>query len=61
MANRKKFELSGIRVIGGSKKITGSKEKNSFYGTVTILITFSKKKCQVKIKRFFLIINQNVT
>ena len=35
--NRKRFELSGVRVIGSSKKIAGSKEKNSFYCTVSIL------------------------
>ena len=29
--NRKKFELSGVRVIGSSKKIAESKVKNSFY------------------------------
>ena len=28
---KKRFELSGVRVIGSSKKIAGSKEKNSFY------------------------------
>ena len=28
-----------VRVIGSSKKIAGSKEKNSFYCTVNILIT----------------------
>ena len=38
--NRKKFKLSGVRVIGSSKKIAGSKVKNSFYCTVNILITF---------------------
>ena len=26
----KKFELSGVRVIGSSKKIAGSKEKKQF-------------------------------
>ena len=51
--NRKRFELSGVRVIGSSKKIAGSKEKNSFYCIVNILITFNCKKCQVKIKRYF--------
>ena len=30
-----------VRVIGSSKKIAGSKEKNSFYCTVNILITFN--------------------
>ena len=29
-----------VRVIGSSKKIAGSKVKNSFYCTVNILITF---------------------
>ena len=29
------------RVIGSSKKIAGSKEKNSFYSTVNILIAFN--------------------
>ena len=38
--NRKKFKLSGVRVIGSSKKIAGSKVKNSFYCTVSILIKF---------------------
>ena len=32
--NRKKFELSGVRVIGSSKKIAESKVKNGFYCTV---------------------------
>ena len=36
--NRKKFELSGVRVIGSLKKIAESKVKNSFYCTVNILI-----------------------
>ena len=35
----KRFELSGVRVIGSSKKIAESKVKNSFYCTVNILIT----------------------
>ena len=39
--NRKKFELSGVRVIGSSKKIAESKVKNSFYRTVNILVTFN--------------------
>ena len=39
--NRKKFVLWGVRDIGSSKKIAGSKEKNSFYCTVNILITFN--------------------
>ena len=29
-----------VRVIGSSKKIAGSKEKNGFYCPVNILITF---------------------
>ena len=33
--NRKKFEFSGAR-----RKLAGRKEKNSFYCTVSILITF---------------------
>ena len=37
--NRKKFEVSGVRVIGSSKKIAESKVKNRFYCTVNILIT----------------------
>ena len=37
--NRKRFELSRVRVIGRSKTIGGSKERNSFYCTVNILIT----------------------
>ena len=41
--NRKKFELSGVRVIGSSKKIAESKVKNRFYCT----------KCHVKIKRYY--------
>ena len=40
--NRKKYDLSGVRVIGSSKKIAESKiKKNSFYRTVNILITFN--------------------
>ena len=31
--NRKRFELSGVRVIGRSKKIAGSKEKESVFTT----------------------------
>ena len=37
----KRFELSGVRVIGSSKKIAESKVKNSFYCIVNILITFN--------------------
>ena len=33
-----------VRFIGSSKKIAGSKEKNSFYCTVNILITFNCRK-----------------
>ena len=44
--NRKRFELSGVRVIESSKKIAGSKEKNSFYCTVSILITFNSKNVE---------------
>ena len=33
------FELEGVQVIRSSEKIVGSKEKNSFYCTVNILIT----------------------
>ena len=36
----KRFELSGVRVIGRTKKIAENKVKNSFYCTVNILITF---------------------
>ena len=47
----------GVRVIGSSKKIAGSKEKTvftglimTFYCTVNVLITFNcrKVKCQLK-------------
>ena len=34
--NRKRFELSGVRVIGSAKKIAESKVKNSLYCTVNI-------------------------
>ena len=38
--NQKTFELEGlVQVIRSSEKIVGSKEKNSFYCTVNILIT----------------------
>ena len=37
--NPKKFELWGVQVIRSLKKIAESKVKNSFYGTVNILIT----------------------
>ena len=36
--NQKTFELEGVQVIRSSKKIVRSKEKNSFYCTVNILI-----------------------
>ena len=48
--NRKKFELSGVRVIGSSKKIAESKVKNSFYCTVNILITFTCRNVEGKLK-----------
>ena len=35
-----------VRVIGRSKKIAGSKEKNSCYCTVSILITFNSKNVE---------------
>ena len=38
--DRKKFELSGVRVIESSKKIAASKVKNSFYCTVNVLSHF---------------------
>ena len=39
-----------VRVIGSSKKIAGSKEKNGFYCTVSILITFNCKNIECKLK-----------
>ena len=48
--NRRKFELSGIRVIGSRKKIAGSKVKNSFYCTVNILITLYCWNVEWKLK-----------
>ena len=51
--NRKKFELSRVRVIGNSKKIAGSKVKNSFYCTVNILITFYCRNVKWKLKDTF--------
>ena len=48
--NRKKFELSGVRVIGSLKKIAESKVKNSFYCTVNILITFTCRNVKGKLK-----------
>ena len=38
--NRKNFELSGVRVVGSSKKIAGGMVENSFCRTVNILIPF---------------------
>ena len=35
-----------VRVIGSSKKIAGSKEKNRFYCTVSILITSNCKNVE---------------
>ena len=37
------LEVEKVRVIGSSKKIAGSKVKNSFYCTVNILITFYRR------------------
>ena len=48
--NRKKFELSGVRVIGSLKKISESKVKNSLYCTVNILITFTCRNVEGKLK-----------
>ena len=39
-----------MRVIGSSKKIVRSKEKNSFYCTENILITFSCRNVKLKLK-----------
>ena len=39
--NRKKFKLSGVRLIWSSKQIAGSMGKTSFYCAVNILITFN--------------------
>ena len=39
----KSKKLSGVQVIGSSKKIDKSKVKNSFYCTVNILVTFNCK------------------
>ena len=49
--NRKKFELSGVRVIGSSKKIAGSKEKINFHCTVNILMLSENLK---------ILLNQNL-
>ena len=51
--NRKRFELSGVRVIESSKKIAESMVKNSFYGTVNILITFNFRNVEWKLKDTF--------
>ena len=51
--NRKKFELSGVQVIGSSKKIVESKVKNSFYCTLNILITFNCRNVKWKLKDTF--------
>ena len=48
--NRKRFELSGVRVIGSSKKIAESKVKNRFYCTVNILITSNCRNVKWKLK-----------
>ena len=42
-----------VRVIGSSKKIAGSKVKNSFYCTVNILITFYSRNVKWKLKDTF--------
>ena len=39
-----------VRVIGSSKKIAASKEKNSFYCTVNIVITFNFRNVKWKLK-----------
>ena len=39
-----------VRVIGNSKKIAGSKEKNRFYCIVNILITFNCRNVKWKLK-----------
>ena len=48
--NRKRFELSGVRVIGISNKTAESKVKNSFYCTVNIFITFNCRNVKWKLK-----------
>ena len=48
--NRKRFKLSGVPVIGSSKKVARSKEKNCFYRIVTILITFNWRNVKRKLK-----------
>ena len=46
-------KLKKVRVIGSSKKIAGSKVKNSFYCTVNILITFYCRNVKWKLKDTF--------
>ena len=48
--NRKRFELSGVRVIESSKKIAENMVKDSFYCTVNILITFNCRNVKWKLK-----------
>ena len=48
--SKKRFELTGVRVIGSSKKIAESKVKNSFHYTVNILITFNCRNVKWKLK-----------
>ena len=42
-----------VRVIGSSKKMAGSKVKNSFYCTVNILITFYCRNVEWELKDTF--------
>ena len=42
-----------VRVIESSKKIAESMVKNSFYGTVNILITFNFRNVERKLKDTF--------
>ena len=44
--NRKNFELSGVRVVGSSKKIAGGMVENSFCCTVNILIPFYRRNVE---------------
>ena len=39
-----------VQVIGSSKKMAGSKGKNSFFCTVNILITLNSRKVKRKLK-----------
>ena len=59
-----RFELARVRVIGSSRKIAESKVKNSFYCTVSILITFNHDRIVEMLsensKILKKIINQNV-